>query len=283
LKTESGEHLKPRSQYVEEAVQLAVAGRWEEAVEVNRLLLEHFGPDQEAHNRLGKSLTEMGRLAEAKAAYEATLALNPLNSIAIKNSAKLTQLLAGSEGLAVAGTKLDVNLFVEEMGKTISTTLDDVTEADICNKVAPGDQAELRLNGDTVVVETTRGVRLGLLEPKLARRLIKFIQGGNRYQAAVTTCDGSTIKLMIRETYQDVKFAGKPSFPIRRKREVDFRPYSKESWIERDLDGFTDDERDEPDIDEGMSEVDADGLQVEDDAETLDLGEEEDVDLDEDQ
>jgi len=45
LKTETGEHLKPRSQYADEAVQLAIAGKWEEATKLNRLIIDTFGPD----------------------------------------------------------------------------------------------------------------------------------------------------------------------------------------------------------------------------------------------
>jgi shikimate kinase len=46
LKTETGEHLKPRSQYGEEAVQLAIAGKWDDAVKLNRFVIESFGTDE---------------------------------------------------------------------------------------------------------------------------------------------------------------------------------------------------------------------------------------------
>ena len=131
-----------------------------------------------------------------------------------------------------------------------------------------------RVEGDGVEVDTVRGVRVGSLEPKLARRLIKFIQGGNRYQAGVTSCEGSTVKVIVRETYQDPKFAGKPSFPIVRKREVEFRPYSRESLVTREAGVYATDEDEldeEPvaravgidlDEDEGMHEVEDDEPEV---------------------
>ena len=68
--------------------------------------------------------------------------------------------------------------------------------------------AELKIEGDGIVAETSRGVRLGTLEPKLARRITKFMRGGNRYQAGVTSCEGNIVKLIVRETYQDPRFAG---------------------------------------------------------------------------
>jgi hypothetical protein len=277
LKTESSEHLKPRSQYADDAVQLAIAGKWDDAAKLNKFIIESFGADEETQNRLGKALSEMGKLKDAKLAYEAALKLNPMNSIAKKNAARINTLLHQKEGLKAGGTRVDLNLFVEEMGKTIITTLES-SAPDICSKVAAGDVAELRIEGDGIAAETSRGVRLGLLEAKMARRLIKFMRGGNRYQAGVTSCDGSTVKLIVRETYQDPRFAGKPSFAMRRKREVEFRPYTKDSLLAREVEVFAEEEGEEglvagpavtEDIEEGMHAV-------EDEAEPLDFSEEAD-------
>ena len=241
MTTQTQEPSKPKSAYVEEAVQLAVEARWEQAVELNRFIIDVFGADEGAQNRLGKALTELGRLEEAKAAYDTSLAINPMNPVARKNSAKLESLIDAKEALKGGQVKVDLNLFVEEMGKTTTTTLRAAAE-DVCSRVAAGDVAELRVDGDGIEVDTVRGVRVGSLEPKLARRLIKFIQGGNRYQAGITSCEASTVKVIVRETYQDSKFAGRPSFPIVRKRDVEFRPYSRESLVTRDSEFAADEE-----------------------------------------
>ncbi len=286
MKTESTEHLKPRSQYAEDAVQLAIAGKWEDAVKLNKFIVDNFGADEETQNRLGKALSELGRLKDAKAAYEAALKLNPMNSIAKRNAARINALLHQKEGLKVGGTRVDLNLFVEEMGKTVITTVEGAP-SDICSRVAAGDVAELKIEGDGISAETTRGVRLGLLEAKLARRLIKFMNGGTRYQAGLTSCEGATVKLIVRETYQDPRFAGKPSFPMKRKREVEFRPYTKESLLAREVEVFAEDEEetalvegtpasDEEEMEEGMHAV-------EDEAEPLDFSDEVDGDGDDDE
>jgi hypothetical protein len=99
----------------------------------------------------------------------------------------------------------------------------------------------------------------------------------------VTSCDGNTVKLIVRETYQDPHFAGKPSFPMRRKREVEFRPYTKESLLSRGAEVFTGDEEEEgvlvetaasDDIEEGMHAV-------EDEGEAVDFSDEADSDAEE--
>jgi len=147
-----------------------------------------------------------------------------------------------------------------------------------------GDIAELTVAGDTITVATLRGIHLGQLEPKLARRLIKFMQGGNRYQAGVTGCENGQIRVIVRETYQDPKFAGKPSFPMRQKREVAFRPYARESLLQRDAEFPTDEDEEDLvqagidadiDEDEGMHEVEEDSEPI-DFAEEADSGDDED-------
>ena len=282
LKTEFGEHLKPRSQYVDDAVQLAIAGRWEEAVELNRFIIDKFGGEEDSHNRLGKAMSELGKFGDAKKSYEATIALNPMNPIAQKNLARL-EVLSNTKGdFKIGLTKVDLNLFVEEMGKTIGTTLTGVDDPQIGHKVSAGDIAELRVSGDQIVAETVRGVRLGTIESRLARRLIKFIQGGNRYMAAVTAIDNQTVKLMVRETFQDPKFTGKPSFPVRRKREVEFRPYAKTGLLGRNVDAF-DDDGEEPEVVDSAeeSEDDVDAVVADEDTESLDFSEDDDGDDDE--
>src|SRR5205823_11255634 len=172
-KADTSEHLKPRSQYGEDAVQLAIAGKWDEAAKLNRFIIESFGADEETQNRLGKALSELGKLKEAKASYEAALKLNPMNSIAKKNAARINALLHQKEGLKVGGTRVDLNLFVEEMGKTVITTVDSPPKVDICSKVSAGDVSELKIEADAIGFESSRGVGLRRRDDMRASRLIQ--------------------------------------------------------------------------------------------------------------
>jgi tetratricopeptide (TPR) repeat protein len=273
---------------VDEAVQLAIDARWEEAVELNQYIIQSFGADEGSQNRLGKALTELGKLEEAKVAYEASLVINPMNPVARKNTAKLAGLMNAKEAMKGGLVKVDLSLFVEERGKTTITALRSAA-AEVCAKVAAGDVAELRVDGDGIEVDTVRGVRVGSLEPKVARRLIKFIQGGNRYQAGVTSCEGNTVKVIVREVYQDPKFQGKPSFPPERQRATEFRPYSRERLVAAEAEPFASDDEDEDDTparsaaldledEEGMHEVTDDEPEIDfsDEAGASDADEEDD-------
>ena len=46
MTTQTQEPSKPKSAYVDEAVQLAIDARWDEAVELNEFIIQSFGADE---------------------------------------------------------------------------------------------------------------------------------------------------------------------------------------------------------------------------------------------
>ena len=81
----------------EEAVELARLGCWEEAIVVNQGIIEATPGDISAYNRLGKALVELGKIDKAIDAYSNSLKLEPNNSIAMKNLARLRERLGIKE------------------------------------------------------------------------------------------------------------------------------------------------------------------------------------------
>ncbi len=220
-----------RRQMIEQAIQLAIQSRWEEAEQLNRQLLAAFPEDVDANNRLGKALTELGRYAEARAAYTRTIELDPANAIARKNLARLATL--GDAGAAPAtGEKVDPRLFVEETGKSGVTVLQRPAMAALARMTA-GDRVYLHQQNKSLVVENSRGEYLGAVESRVALRLIKLMEGGNEYSAAIASLNDHQVRVMIKETYQHPSQAGKLSFPPMAA--DGFRAYTKESLIHYDL------------------------------------------------
>jgi tetratricopeptide (TPR) repeat protein len=224
------ERVKPRALYVEEAIQLALESRWQDAVAVNQTILEKYGPDEDAHNRLGKALSELGRLEDALESYGETLKLNPLNVIAQKNQRKLSAMLQQPARVEGVTGGVDVDLFAEEPGKSALTVLSPPSGG-VLVQVAPGDPVELEPTGGLLHATTARGVALGDVEAKISRRLIPLIETGNRYTAAVARTEDDRIEIMIREAFQSPENSRKSSFPISRGKREEFRPYAKESLL----------------------------------------------------
>ena len=237
--SEVPERAKTRTQLVEEAIQTALDADWSRALALNQEIQERFGTEEEVNNRLGKAFTELGRLDDALSCYRSTLELNPLNVIALKNVNRLEALIE-EKAKPVAAAAVDPNLFVEEMGKTAlaAVKLDPKLDPAI---IAAGDQLELAPTSDRLQVKTAAGVLVGDVEPKLARRVLKFMAGGNRYTAAVATVEDSNLRVIIRETYQAPELAGVPSFPVRKPTE--FRAYAKDSLLrDTEIEGVEGDE-----------------------------------------
>ena len=195
-----------------EAIALALASRWEEAMALNREIISDFPRDVEAYNRLGKALSELGQYKEAKDAFGQTLEISPANGIAKKNLQRLAQL---NEEAAIPkyGSKVTPQLFIEERGKTATIWLKKLPSDGGHLRMAPGDAVELRMSGDGLTVESPEGQYLGEVETRLGQRLAKLIQGGNRYAAAVTSVQEQSLVIMIKETYQHRSQHGTVSFP----------------------------------------------------------------------
>ena len=64
---------KLKKELAKRAIAQATQSRWDEAAATNLHLLKAFPQDLEAYNRLGKALTELGRVRDAKAAFRKAL------------------------------------------------------------------------------------------------------------------------------------------------------------------------------------------------------------------
>jgi len=218
-------------QLTDESIQLALKSQWDEAADVNRQLLTSFPRDLSSLNRLGKALSELGRYAEAKKAYGEALEVDPANNIARKNLDRLGQLHEETVERRGATERIDPRLFIEETGKTGFTDLVDVAARGVLIKLAAGEQVRLRPEGKLLYVENAAGERIGRIEPRLANRLIAFMEGGNQYTAGIADLNGHEVRLIIRETFQDPSQFGRVSFPTQQTGGETFRPYIKDSML----------------------------------------------------
>ena len=223
-----------KRQLAEQAIAQAAAGQWSDAADTNRKLLE-MGPEADAENRLAKALWEQGELGAAREHYQAALALDPTNRIAERNIDRLRTLLvaAGEKTVpAMDGSKAPVRIFVEETGKTGFAHLLDLPDAKKLAQVNPGDTVELKPEGNRLIA-ISNGMRIGVVEPRVAARLLKLLADGNKYLAGVTSLGAQDVRIIIREIYQDPRNYGKVSFPTAAK-STDLRPYTKGTLLRED-------------------------------------------------
>jgi len=238
---------RQKRQLADQAIAQATAAEWAEAAATNRKLLE-LGPDAEAENRLAKSLWELGELGAAREHYQTALALDPTSRIAERNIDRLKMLIvaAGDKTVpAQAGSKAPVGIFVEETGKTGFAFLTDLPDPRQLAQVNPGDAVDLTPEGNRLIAHSN-GMRIGVVEPRVAARLLKLIADGNKYSAGVTSLGDKDVRIIIREVFQDPRNYGKVSFPTAAKL-TDLRPYTKGTLVREEMDLEEDLEDDEED------------------------------------
>ncbi len=223
-----------KRQLADQAIAQASDAQWADAADTNRRLLE-LGPDVEAENRLAKALWELGELGSAREHYQKALALDPTNRIAERNIERLKVLLleAGEKTVpAHPGSKAPVSIFVEETGKTGFAHLTNLARPTELAQVNPGDLVELIPEANRLIA-ISNGVRIGVVEPRVAARLLKLMADGNKYLAGVTSLGDRDVRLIIREVFQDPRNYGKVSFPTAAK-STDLRPYTKGTLVRED-------------------------------------------------
>jgi hypothetical protein len=240
---EKEEKARLRQRLSKEAIDMALQGKWEEAEVANRDIIERFPSDVEAYNRLGRALTELGQFDAAKEAYLKSLQLTPENAIAKKNLARLTGL---SESIATLkrsrhktpaskaqarGVALD--LFITEVGRAGVVSLHSVAPAKVLAKMGFGDQVHLKERKQHLIVTSEDGEYLGEVEPKQGLRLLKLMQGGNTYDAAILNAQGDKVQVIIKEIYQHPSQVGHPSFPVKATEHL--RTRLKESLLRRGI------------------------------------------------
>jgi tetratricopeptide (TPR) repeat protein len=207
------EQVRIRRQRSRNAIALAMGGRWREAVAANQEIIESFPNDVDAYNRLGKAYTELGEYALAREAYTKAIELDSYNIIAQKNLRRLSYL-----GEAAAGSEADVDKarpehFIEETGKAGVVSLSHLAPREILARIVAGDKVYLKISDSALAVENGRGEYLGQVESRHAQRLIKLIEGGNKYAAAIVSSAEDRVTVIIREVYQDPSQVGQLSFP----------------------------------------------------------------------
>lgn len=209
-KTESG--IRARD-LADQATAAALEADWPRAIELNQKIVEAAPDDVEARNRLGRAYLETSRLDEAKATFAEVLKIEPYNSIALRNQARVATLIEHKARANTTTTKTQPRLFIEDMGKTGILRLINPAPAHVLAKYSPGAECELREQEGLLALHARDGELVGFLEPKVGRRLIDLIRTGNQYVAAIVSTDLQNARVAIREIGQSPENASRISFP----------------------------------------------------------------------
>lgn len=236
----------------QQAIQCAAHHRWAEAEKINRSIVKLCPEDVDAYNRLGKALWEMGQLVEAKECYRRALSIDPANSIAGRNLARLESSLATVNEVQSLEELpyVPADIFIAESGKTTIAKVLPLPGKTTNVLPLPGDPLRFRQHGSIMRLLDRNGQPLGQLGAALSQRLVHLIEAGNRYAAAVVGIQGSDIYVVIKETYQHANLVGEHSFPSQSSGQSGAFAYARQIALSADGDALeeTDDTDDWADL-----------------------------------
>ncbi len=195
-----------------QAIQATLAGDWESAITLNKELAEENPKDVEALNRMALAYMVLGKTKSAKESYEKVLEIDPLNSIALKNLRKIKNDSDNPNDEGENVTIIQVNnIFIEETGKTKVVDLINLAQAEILLTLQTGQSVDMSVKRLKIFVLQGKKY-IGVLPDDIGKRLIKFINGGNKYEAFVKSANHQNVTIFIRELKKSSKFKDQPSF-----------------------------------------------------------------------
>lgn len=190
-----------------QAIAATLSGNWDQAIELNKSILKENPNDVEALNRMALAYMIIGKQKSAKSAYQKVLELDPLNSIAIKN---LQKLRGDSDNGGPINLQVN-NIFLEENGKTKVVDLINLAQSEVLLSLQTGQSVDLSVKRLKIFISHGKKY-IGVLPDDIGKRLIKFINGGNKYEVFIKSSANQTCTIFIREVKRVSKFKDQPSF-----------------------------------------------------------------------
>lgn len=194
------------------AIKAAIENDWEKAEKLNLTIVKQNPEDLSALNRLARAYTELGKVEKARKTYQKVLSLDQDNPIASKNLERLSSVRKAKKAPPKKKGPTVSDVFLEEPGKTKVVKLVKLAGASELLSLDNGDPISLVPRKRNVSVTSEDGTYLGVIPDDLSARLIRLMQGGNRYEAYVKAVKKGELQIFIRETFRSRRFKNLPSF-----------------------------------------------------------------------
>lgn len=216
-----------------QAIQTTLTGDWQSAIALNQKLLKDDPDDIEALNRLAFAFTILGKTKNAKDTYQKVLRIDSKNPIALKNLKRIDG-FAKNRQSPIYSIRDVSTLFIEEGGKTKVIELINVADSKVIGLLRIGEPLILSIKRLKIFVLTQRKHYVGMLPDDIARRLIKFLKGGNTYEVYLRSIEQRKVSVFIKETKRSTRFKNQPSFLPLGKNKIAFTNPSKNTISENE-------------------------------------------------
>lgn len=205
------------------AIAAALKCDWNEAIEINSIIVKDSPDDIDALNRLARAYAESNRIKEAKKYAKKALLVDPFNQIAQKSLSRWSK---GANGISshVNDNLVNPSAFLEEPGKTKIVNLLNLGSDTVLESLNNADEVKISAHSHRVCVTTTDGKYIGKLPDDLSARLRTLVKGGNQYKAYIKSLEKDIVKVFIREVSKGRDYTNTPSFPSEKIEYVSYAP-----------------------------------------------------------
>lgn len=200
---------------IQAAIKASLCNDWENAISINKQILEINPNDVSTLNRIAYAYIQIGDIDRAKKTYRKILLIDRYNHIAHKNLDKISSL---PKNIKVNDNKLNPKaplspgLFIEEPGKTKTLMLIHLAPCSVLSRLNVGDTLLLHSKKHSIDVRNQDNTYVGALPDDVSFRLIRLIKSGNIYQVSVKNVTKNCLAVFIREEKRGKRFQNQPSF-----------------------------------------------------------------------
>jgi hypothetical protein len=190
------------------AIQAAKNADWAQAILLNQEIIDTYGNDLEAMNRLGLAFLKSKKIKEAKKIFNQVLSLDSSNIIANKHLNSLKNKEISADIIFDQN-----NDFIEEPGKSKIVSLHRLTNKEQLKKIKIGQACFLQLKNRYISITDEHNKHIGALPEDISFRLSRLISNGNQYRCVIYKVNDKQCLVQIKETVRSKKNEQTISFP----------------------------------------------------------------------
>jgi tetratricopeptide (TPR) repeat protein len=210
----------------QEAISLALSGKWEEALTANLKILKKEPQNLDALNRAARASHELGQTKSAIKFAQKVLQIDTYETSSAHKIAQkaLEKWKGAASSQKQPATSLSSRLFLEEPGKTKIVSLINLGATKLILNLTPGDEIKMIARGKSICVLTQTDKYIGRVPDDLSARLIELMKHGNTYQVLVKTVGKNEVKVFLRELKKAESLKNVPSFSAEKVHYIAFTP-----------------------------------------------------------
>lgn len=204
--------MKDISQLEKQAIDNAVNGQWNKAINFNKAIIKIDKKNVETYLRLGFAYLQINKIKKAKKYYLQALKLQPNNNLIKKNLERI-KILESKKLTHLKTFPLDPLLFIDIPGKTKTVSLVNCGPKSVLAKLTIGQRVFLVSKKRKIEIRTEDKEYVGCLPDDLSKRLAIFIKNGGLFSVYIKETSLKNTIVLLKEEKKGGRMLKFVTFP----------------------------------------------------------------------